>query len=74
MKSQKIMILDQLRKRPITAMYAFDSLGIINLSGRIAELRQDGYHIENEWAETTNRYGEVMRLVRYVLIGDIPGA
>jgi hypothetical protein len=51
-------------------MSAFDSLGIINLSGRIAELRNDGYKIENHWAEAPNRHGETTRFVRYVLVEE----
>lgn len=70
MKSQSLIVLEQLRKRPITAMGAFDSLGIINLSGRIAELRQQGHEIKNEWVEAPNRYGDMRRFVRYHLIHE----
>lgn len=70
MKAQREKILDWMRKRPITALAGFDSLGIVNLSGRIAELRQAGYQIENEWAEANNRFGEPTRFVRYHLIQE----
>ena len=70
MKSQRQIILEHLRKRPVTAMYAFDSLGVVNLSGRIAELRQEGYDIENDWAEAPNRFGVQTRFVRYRLIKE----
>ena len=70
MKTQRNRILTWMRSRPITAMSAFDSLGIINLSGRIAELRNDGYKIENHWAEAPNRHGETTRFVRYVLVEE----
>lgn len=70
MKNQRLRILEWMRKRPITAMAAFDSLGIVNLSGRIAELRQDGYKIENVWTEANNRLGEPVRFVRYKLIKE----
>lgn len=69
-RSQKQIILNHLSKKPITAFYAFESLGITNLSGRIAELRQDGYHIRNEWAEAPNRFGEQTRFVRYHLVNE----
>lgn len=70
MRSQRHKIIEWMRKRPITAMGAFDNLGIVNLSGRISELRQAGYHIENEWAEADNRHGERVRFVRYRLVSE----
>lgn len=70
MVNQRKRILEWMRKRPITALGAFDNMGIVNLSGRIAELRQSGYHIENEWAEAPNRFGEQTRFVRYRLVSE----
>lgn len=70
MNNQRVRILEWLRKRPITAMGAFDSLGVVNLSGRIAELRQAGYRIENDWTEAPNRHGETTRFVRYRLVSE----
>ena len=70
MKSQRQIILEHLRKRPITAMGAFDSLGVVNLSGRIAELRQAGYTIDNDWTEARNRWGDKTRFVRYRLVKE----
>ena len=51
-------------------MGCFDSLGIVNLSGRIAELRQAGHRIENQWADGRNRQGDKVRFVRYVLVEE----
>lgn len=59
-----------MRKRPITAMAGFDSLGIVNLSGRIAELRQRGYEIENVWKTANNRHGQQTRFVQYILVSE----
>lgn len=70
MRNQRHQIITWMRKRPITAMAAFDSLGIVNLSGRIAELRQDGYQIENIWTEAPNRHGQMTRFVRYRLVKE----
>lgn len=67
MKSQRDQIIEWLRRRPLTAMGAFDNLGIVNLSGRIAELRQEGYVIENETRQAPNRFGQPTRFVRYHL-------
>ncbi len=63
-------ILDWMRKRPITAMAGFDSLGIVNLSGRISELRQRGYEIKNVWRTANNRQGKQTRFVQYVLVKE----
>ena len=68
--TQRDNILNWMRKRPITAMGAFDSLGIVNLSGRLAELRQMGYDIRNDWKEANNRHGQPTRFVQYVLVAE----
>ncbi len=68
--NQYTTILDWMRKRPITAMAGFDSLGIVNLSGRISELRQRGYEIENVWRTANNRQGKQTRFVQYVLVKE----
>lgn len=71
MTNQKLRILEWMRKhRHITAMGAFDNLGIVNLSGRIAELRQSGYQIHNHWVDGVNRHGEETRFVQYRLVGE----
>lgn len=68
--NQYTTILDWMRKRPITAMAGFDSLGIVNLSGRISELRQRGYEIKNVWRTANNRQGKPTRFVQYVLVKE----
>ena len=69
-KNQRLIVLEHLRKRPMTAMYGFDSLRIINLSARIAELRQMGYEIESDWREAPGLYGKPMRFVSYRLVKE----
>lgn len=68
--TQRENILNWMRRRPITAMGAFDSLGCVNLSGRIAELRQMGYDIRNDWKKAPNRHGQMTRFVQYVLVSE----
>lgn len=76
MNSQKYIVLEHLRKKkPVTAFYGYESLGVVNLSGRISELRQEGYEIESVWQEAPNRFGDVRKFVRYVLKSEpsLPG-
>lgn len=68
--SQQDQIISWMRKRPLTAMGAFDSLDIVNLSGRISELRQQGYVIQNDWQQAPNRFGKPTRFVRYWLLAE----
>lgn len=55
----------------ITALEAIQDLGILNLKGRIFELRErgiwEGYYIRTTWENVKNRYGENTRIARYVL-------
>ena len=66
--SQKKQILKHLKThRGITTLDAFDRYGITRLSGRIFELRQDGYMIQSVDREVKNRYGDKCRVVEYRL-------
>lgn len=48
----------------ITTWDAFRDLGCTRLSEYIRQLRQDMI-IEDEWVQTTNRYGEKVQYKRY---------
>ncbi len=44
--SQTTDILDMLKRGPVTAMDALHQAGCFRLAARIADLRQQGHHIE----------------------------
>ena len=50
----------------ITTFQAFTDLGCTRLSEYIRQLRQT-HQIDDEWIETTNRYGEKVRFKKYYL-------
>lgn len=51
----------------ITALEALRDLGVMNLKGRIFEMRSDGYAIKTTWETVKNRWGEDSKIARYVL-------
>lgn len=53
----------------ITTYQAFTDLGCTRLSEYIRQLRLT-YQIDDEWVETTNRYGEKVRYKKYYLSND----
>ena len=66
--TQNEMILRHLKeKESITSAEAFTLHGVTRLSGRIYELRRDGYKIRNERQEKLNRYGKKVSFDRYIL-------
>lgn len=48
----------------ITTYEAFTQLGCSRLSEYIRQIRLE-YVVEDEWIETTNRYGEKVKFKRY---------
>lgn len=52
----------------ITPMEAFSDLGITKLSTRIGELCRSGVAIEREYVNSTNRYGEATKYMKYRLV------
>lgn len=67
-QTQRIKILDYLRTHPyMTGMDAVTKLGIMSYTKRISELRRQGHEIESVWIYDTNRDGDQVRYVRYVL-------
>ena len=55
--------------KSITTYQAFVDLGCTRLSEYIRQLRLE-YQIEDEWIQTTNRYGEKVKYKRYWIKGD----
>ena len=54
----------------ITQKQAIDDLGILRLSARIWELRQQGKQISTEYITVKNRYGIKIKVARYRLIEE----
>ena len=56
-------------KNGITSMTAFERYGITRLSGRIFELRQEGFEIITDNVTEKNRFGHAVTYARYRLVG-----
>lgn len=71
LQTQKMQVLKHLKnhKNGITTMTAFERYGITRLSGRIFELRAEGYNIVTDEEVKKNRYGRPVRFARYRLVG-----
>ena len=54
--SQTTQILDMLKRGPVTAMDALKQAGCFRLAARIADLRQQGHHIETETIEVNGKH------------------
>lgn len=69
-KSQNEMILNymQTHKRGITQLKALERFGCLRLSGRIHDLREEGWQIATNIIEVPNRFGEVSRVAEYTLV------
>lgn len=51
----------------LTSAEAMQEYGIYRLASRIADLRQSGHTIADEWVTTTNRFGEQVHFKRYFM-------
>lgn len=51
----------------ISTLEAFRDIGCTRLSGRIHDLRRQGYDIESNFETSRNRYGEAVSYKRYRL-------
>ena len=54
--SQSTQILDMLKRGPVTALDALQQAGCFRLAARIADLRQQGHHIETETIEVNGKH------------------
>lgn len=69
---QSEVVLDALKKAPLTSMEAFVEFGITRLGARIFELREEGYDIETIPMSITNRLGARCTYAKYVLKSPTP--
>ena len=66
MKSQAARLLSHLKQgRKVTSYSAMELLGIASLHRRLADLREQGYVIQDTWQTIKNRYGEDVRIKVY---------
>lgn len=71
--TQEQIVLRHLRKkgaRGITSMEAFRLYGITRLSGRIFDLKEEGYVIDSERISKKNENGASVTFAKYTLIKD----
>jgi len=68
-KSQNELVLDYMKAfGSITSLQAFNDLGVTRLSGRIYDLREQGYHIRAEMKTVPRRNGEMASVKEYSLV------
>lgn len=68
-KKHKDMILEYLQThRGITQAIALSEFGCARLSGRIYDLRSEGYNIITHMKEVTNRFGDTCHVAEYRLV------
>tara|TARA_R100000773_G_scaffold43319_1_gene41622 strand:+ start:136 stop:351 length:216 start_codon:yes stop_codon:yes gene_type:complete len=68
--TQKQRIIRHLKdKGSITALQAMKEYGIMRLTSRICELKDEGYNIKSEFVSSKNRYNEAVSYSKYTLAG-----
>tara|TARA_R100000781_G_scaffold11049_1_gene10229 strand:- start:416 stop:643 length:228 start_codon:yes stop_codon:yes gene_type:complete len=66
--TQKDRIIRHLKdKGSITALEAMKEYGIMRLTSRICELKDQGYNIKSEFVSSKNRYNESVSFSKYSL-------
>ena len=67
--TQKDRIIRHLNdKGSITALEAMKEYGIMRLTSRISELKDEGYNIRSEFVSAKNRYNEPVSFSKYSLV------
>jgi hypothetical protein len=70
--TQKQRIIRHLKdKGSITALQAMKEYGIMRLTSRICELKDEGYNIKSEFVSSKNRYNESVSYSKYTLANKI---
>lgn len=69
--SQTDRLMEYLREhRYIFPLAASVKLGIYRVADPVAKLRQAGHQIRTDMTPVTNRYGEVTKVAKYVLVKE----
>ena len=67
--TQKDRIIRHLNdKGSVTALEAMKEYGIMRLTSRICELKDEGYNIRSEFVSAKNRYNEPVSFSKYSLV------
>ena len=67
--TQKDRIIRHLKdKESITSLEAMQEYGIMRLTSRVCELKNEGYKIRSEYISSKNRYNEPVSFSKYTLI------
>ena len=67
--TQKERIIRHLKdKESITSLEAMQEYGIMRLTSRVCELKNEGYKIRSEFVSSKNRYNEPVSFSKYTLI------
>ena len=67
--TQKERILRHLKdKGSITSLEAMKEYGIMRLTSRVCELKNEGYKIRSEFVSSKNRYNEPVSFSKYSLM------
>lgn len=66
-QNQKVLRYLQTHKRGLTQRKADDLFGVERLSGRIYDLRHEGYDIKTTMIAVKNRYGDTCHVASYTL-------
>ena len=69
-ESQRSLLLDHLKKGPLTTIQARDELGVMSPAPRVMELRRQGHNIITLWTETVDRTGTKHREGQYILLTE----
>ena len=69
-QNEKILRYMKTHKRGITPQVAYEKFSCMRLSGRIYELKEQGYKITTNIIEVNNRFGDICRVAQYRLIED----
>ena len=69
-ESQRFLLLDHLKKGPLTTIQARDELGVMSPAPRVMELRRQGHNIITLWTETVDRTGTKHREGQYILLTE----
>ena len=69
MANQQERLLDYLKQHGyIFPLAAYMKLGIYRVADPVNKLREKGYRIRTDMTPVTNRFGEVTKVAKYVLV------